>query len=127
MLRVIIDSPNKASDEMIDSVNIQRVSINGIVSNITSLKRFKKYIDKCLFEGDRVIVITLINTSFAKEDIELNDESFKIINTSFIERSTDLIIKEIIKYKGESLEYIEKRIYSLEKMFRLVLVAISGF
>ena len=127
MLRVIIDSKNIASDETINGVNIQKVSLSNIVNNINRLMSFKKYLQKCLLEGDSIIIITFIDLYFMNKEVNSKIENLKIINTTLTEKSTELIINEIIKYKDESLEYIDVKIKKLEEMLELIFISIIGY
>jgi len=127
MLRVIIDSKNIASDETINGVNIQKVSLSNIVNNINRLMSFKKYLQKCLLEGDSIIIITFIDLYFTNKEVNSKIENLKIINTTLTEKSTELIINEIIKYKDESLEYIDVKIKKLEEMLELIFISIMGY
>ena len=127
MLRVFLSSKDKVSDEIFEGINIQRISLENILNDANKLRGFKKYIQKSLLEGDKVIIISFIDTYFTTIKTKEEHPKLKIINTKLPESSDHLLVNEIINNQDESLDYIEKKIKSLENVLELFFIAVMGY
>ena len=125
MLRIIVDSIDKIDNEFIDDVNIQYMSIETITKDSKALLKFLNYIDRYLSNGDKVIIISLFFNKVITSTFE-NGENIRVINSLLPEKGINMLIQEILKYKNESLDFIEKKITYLVEVFDLCFYLLTG-
>lgn len=127
MLRVFIESNNQIIEEKINSVNIQKFDIKSLICDKEKLKRFQKYVKKCLLEGDKILIITFIDMYLYKQKKEFQNDNLKVVYTKLPNNSEHLILREILSYQNKSLDEIEEKIKELEKMMELFFSLVIGY
>ena len=119
MLRVFVDTYDKNYSEDKDSFNVQHVSFEQMFFNKDKLESFKKVVEQYVENKDRVIILTLdsrISKAYYLFDSIFDDENILVVNTFLPTSSLNLVVKEVYKYKDESLSFIEERIEKLSNL-----------
>ena len=119
MLRVFVDTHDKNYSEDRDSFNVQHVSFEQMFFNKDKLESFKKVVEQYVKNKDRVIILTLdsrISKAYYLFDSIFDDENILVVNTFLPTSSLNLVVKEVYKYKDESLSFIEERIEKLSNL-----------
>jgi fatty acid-binding protein DegV len=119
MLRVFVDTYDKNFSEDIDSFNVQHVSFEKLIFSKEKLNSFKKVVEQYVKNKDRVIILTLdarISKAYYSFLSIFNDENIAVINTFLPTSALDLIVKEVYKYKDESLSFIEEKVEKLSNL-----------
>lgn len=119
MLRVFVDTYDKNYSEDKDSFNVQHVSFEQMFFNKDKLESFKKVVEQYVKNKDRVIILTLdsrISKAYYLFDSIFDDENILVVNTFLPTSSLNLVVKEVYKYKDESLSFIEERIEKLSNL-----------
>ena len=119
MLRVFVDTYDKNFSEDLDSFNVQHVSFEKLIFSKEKLNSFKKVIEQYVKNKDRVIILTLdsrISKAYYSFLSIFNDDNIAVINTFLPTNALDLIVKEVYKYKDESLSFIEEKVEKLSNL-----------
>jgi len=127
MLRVILDTKNEASEKNIGNVNIQRTSFANIFSDEKSVNRFKKYLNKCLEDQDKILVISFMDGLYDYSTFEINNENIKFLKLILTEKSTNFVVAQVIENQNESLDKIEEKIAEIEEVFSLFFLSLMGY
>ena len=127
MLRVILDTKNEASEKNIGNVNIQRTSFANIFSDEKSINRFKKYLDKCLEDQDKILVISFMDGLYDYSTFEIKNENIKFLKLILTEKSTNFVVAQVIENQNESLDKIEEKIAEIEEVFSLFFLSLMGY
>lgn len=127
MLRVILDTKNEASEKNIGNVNIQRTSFANIFSDEKSINRFKKYLNKCLEDQDKILVISFMDGLYDYSTFEINNENIKFLKLILTEKSTNFVVAQVIENQNESLDKIEEKIAEIEEVFSLFFLSLMGY
>lgn len=127
MLRVILDTKNEASEKNIGNVNIQRTSFANIFSDEKSINRFKKYLNKCLEDQDKILVISFMDGLYDYSTFEINNENIKFLKLILTEKSTNFVVGQVIENQNESLDKIEEKIAEIEEVFSLFFLSLMGY
>lgn len=127
MLRVILDTKNEASEKNIGNVNIQRTSFANIFSDEKSVNRFKKYLNKCLEDQDKILVISFMDGLYDYSTFEINNENIKFLKLILTEKSTNFVVGQVIENQNESLDKIEEKIAEIEEVFSLFFLSLMGY
>lgn len=130
MLRVFVDSLSESSNTEEKNLNIQVLPLKTIVSNNDALLKLIALIEHYLKNGDKVIIVTLsskLTLSYRTlSSIFDNRENMKVINSYLPESGLSLIVKEIVKYQDESLDFIEQKVDKLIDMVSLFYYSLVG-
>lgn len=127
MLRVILDTKNEASEKNIGNVNIQRTSFANIFSDEKSVNRFKKYLNKCLEDQDKILVISFMDGLYDYSTFEIKNENIKFLKLILTEKSTNFVVGQVIENQNESLDKIEEKIAEIEEVFSLFFLSLMGY
>ena len=127
MLRVILDTKNEASEKNIGNVNIQRTSNANIFSDEKSINRFKNYLNKCLEDQDKILVISFMDGLYDYSTFEINNENIKFLKLILTEKSTNFVVAQVIENQNESLDKIEEKIAEIEEVFSLFFLSLMGY
>lgn len=127
MLRVILDTKNEASEKNIGNVNIQRTSFANIFSDEKSINRFKKYLNKCLEDQDKILVISFMDGLYDYSTFEINNENIKFLKLILTEKSTNFVVAQVIENQNESLDKIEEKIAEIEEVFSLFFLSLMEY
>ena len=127
MLRVILDTKNEASEKNIGNVNIQRTSFANIFSDEKSVNRFKKYLNKCLEDQEKILVISFMDGLYDYSTFEINNENIKFLKLILTEKSTNFVVAQVIENQNESLDKIEEKIAEIEEVFSLFFLSLMGY
>ena len=127
MLRVILDTKNEASEKNIGNVNIQRTSFANIFSDEKSVNRFKNYLNKCLEDQDKILVISFMDGLYDYSTFEINNENIKFLKLILTEKSTNFVVAQVIENQNESLDKIEEKIAEIEEVFSLFFLSLMGY
>ena len=127
MLRVILDTKNEASEKNIGNVNIQRTSFANIFSDEKSINRFKKYLNKCLEDQDKILVISFMDGLYDYSTFEIKNENIKFLKLILTEKSTNFVVAQVIENQNESLDKIEEKIAEIEEVFSLFFLSLMGY
>lgn len=127
MLRVILDTKNEASEKNIGNVNIQRTSFANIFSDEKSINRFKNYLNKCLEDQDKILVISFMDGLYDYSTFEINNENIKFLKLILTEKSTNFVVAQVIENQNESLDKIEEKIAEIEEVFSLFFLSLMGY
>ena len=127
MLRVILNTKNEASEKNIGNVNIQRTSFANIFSDEKSINRFKKYLNKCLEDQDKILVISFMDGLYDYSTFEIKNENIKFLKLILTEKSTNFVVTQVIENQNESLDKIEEKIAEIEEVFSLFFLSLMGY
>lgn len=127
MLRVILDTKNEASEKNIGNVNIQRTSFANIFSDEKSINRFKKYLNKCLEDQDKILVISFMDGLYDYSTFEIKNENIKFLKLILTEKSTNFVVAQVVENQNESLDKIEEKIAEIEEVFSLFFLSLMGY
>lgn len=121
MIRVFIDTINKASSEDIEGINVQYLSIVDKLENEKDCSRFLDYIDRSISLGDQIIIL-----SKTKFNLLFDSDNFRNILAPLDYQGMDILIKKIIKYKNQGLDKIEEEINKSLELFELFYYLLVG-
>ena len=121
MLRVFIDTINKASSEDIEGINVQYLSIVDKLENEKDCSRFLDYIDRSISLGDQIIIL-----SKTKFNLLFDSDNFRNILAPLDYQGMEILIKKIIKYKDQGLDKIEEEINKSLELFELFYYLLVG-
>ena len=127
MLRVILNTKNEASEKNIGNVNIQRTSFANIFSDEKSVNRFKKYLNKCLEDQEKILVISFMDGLYDYSTFEIKNENIKFLKLILTEKSTNFVVAQVIENQNESLDKIEEKIAEIEEVFSLFFLSLMGY
>ena len=119
MLRVFVDTYERNYSEDKEAFNVQHVSFEQMYFNKEKLESFKKVVEQYVKNKDRVIILTLdsrLSKAYYLFKSIFNDENILVVNTFLPTRALDLVVKEVYKYKDESLSIIEEKIEKLSNL-----------
>ena len=119
MLRVFVDTYERNYSEDKEAFNVQHVSFEQMYFNKEKLESFKKVVEQYVKNKDRVIILTLdsrLSKAYYLFKSIFNDENIIVINTFLPTSALDLVVKEVYKYKDESLSIIEEKIEKLSNL-----------
>ena len=119
MLRVFVDTYERNYSEDKEAFNVQHVSFEQMYFNKEKLDSFKKVVEQYVKNKDRVIILTLdsrLSKAYYLFKSIFNDENILVVNTFLPTSALDLVVKEVYKYKDESLCFIEEKIEKLSNL-----------
>ena len=119
MLRVFVDTYERNYSEDKEAFNVQHVSFEQMYFNKEKLESFKKVVEQYVKNKDRVIILTLdsrLSKAYYLFKSIFNDENILVVNTFLPTSALDLVVKEVYKYKDESLSIIEEKIEKLSNL-----------